>query len=203
MPNPFWKTWWKINGWTFDGASPYHLKKAVLIVGPHTSWKDLIVGLAARSVLQLHHIKFLGEKKLFQGPLGWFLRSAVSISTRAEQHTKKVTVKQVVEEFNNQEKFILALSPEGTRKRVNRLRTGFYFIAQEANVPIVMIGLDFANKQVVISEPFYTTDDMEEDFNNIHSFFMSIKGRRPEYGLQHFKATSGIIYSFKKSFWSQ
>ncbi len=196
MPNFFWKTWWKFNGWTFDGASPYHLKKAVLIVGPHTSWKDLIVGLAAKSVLQLHHLQFLGETKLFQKPLGWFLRS--TRSTRTEQQNNG-TVRQVVEQFNNRENFMLVISPEGNRKRVNRLRTGFYFIAQQANVPIVMIGLDFANKQVVISEPFYTTDDKEEDFNTIHSFFMSVKGRHPEHGLQHFKATSGIIYSFKKS----
>lgn len=166
MPNFFWKTWWKFNGWTFDGASPYHLKKAVLIVGPHTSWKDLIVGLAARNVLQFHQIQFLGEKKLFQKPLGWFLRS--TRSTRTEQQNNG-TVRQVVEQFNNRENFMLVISPEGNRKRVNRLRTGFYFIAQQANVPIVMIGLDFANKQVVISEPFYTTDDKEEDFNTIHS----------------------------------
>lgn len=196
MPNFFWKPWWKFNGWTFDGASPYHLKKAVLIVGPHTSWKDLIVGLAAKSVLQLHHLQFLGENKLFQKPLVWLLRSARR--TQADQQNNG-TVRQVVEKFNTREKFMLVISPEGNRKRVNRLRTGFYFIAQQANVPIVMIGLDFANKQVVISEPFYTTDDKEEDFNNIHSFFMSVKGRYPEHGLQHFKATSGIIYSFKKS----
>ena len=198
MPDLFWKTWWKLNGWTFAGESPFHLKKAVVIVGPHTSWKDLIVGLAARNILQLQHIKFLGKKELFHGPLGWFLRSAGG--TPVDRGNNKGLVSQAVELFNSKEEFILALAPEGTRKKVNRLRTGFYFIARNANVPIVMIGLDFSNKQVVISEPFYTTEDQEEDFNNIHSFFSSVQGRHPEYGLQHFKATAGIIYSFRNSF---
>jgi 1-acyl-sn-glycerol-3-phosphate acyltransferase len=197
MLYPFWKTWWKLNGWSFSGESPYNIKKAVVIVGPHTSWKDLIVGLAARNVLKIDHIKFMGKKELFRGPLGWFLSSAGG--TPVDRKNSNGIVKQAVDLFNTNDEFILALSPEGTRKKVNRLRTGFYFIAKNANVPIVMVGLDFTNKQVIISEPFHTTDDKEEDFNHIHSFFMSVRGRFPEHGLQHFKATSGIIYSFKDS----
>ena len=89
--------------------------------------------------------------------------------------------------FMKKEEFALALSPEGTRKRVDHLRTGFYHIAKNAKVPILMVGLDFANKQMIFSEPFFTTDNEEEDFNRIITFFAPVKGKHPELGLAHLK----------------
>ena len=157
----------------------------VLIVAPHTSWKDIIVGLAARSVLQAKQIKFLGKKELFNGPFGWFFRWLGG--TPVDRFSHHGMVKQVVEMFMKKEEFALALSPEGTRKRVDHLRTGFYHIAKNAKVPILMVGLDFANKQMIFSEPFFTTDNEEEDFNRIITFFAPVKGKHPELGLAHLK----------------
>lgn len=186
----FWKTYWKLTGWTIAGQTPYHIKKAVLIVGPHTSWKDLIVGLAARSVLRMKQIKFLGKKELFVGPMGLFFRWLGG--TPVDRAAKKGMVNEVVQLFNAQHELLLALSPEGTRKRVERLRSGFYFIALHAEVPIIMIGLDFENRQVIISEPFHPTGNQELDFEKIFSFYASIKGRHPELGLQHFRVTMPV-----------
>jgi len=154
----------------------------VLIIAPHTSWKDLVVALAARSVLQIGHTKFLGKKELFDGHFGWFFRWMGGIPVdRSGQHG---AVEQVVELFMKNNEFTIALSPEGTRKKVNHLRTGFYHIAKKAGVPVLMIGLDFANKHLVISEPFYTTENEQKDFQHILSFFIPIKGKHPERGLK-------------------
>jgi 1-acyl-sn-glycerol-3-phosphate acyltransferase len=77
--------------------------------------------------------------------------------------------------------FRFALAPEGTRKKVEQLRTGFYHIAKKAKVPIVMVAFDFGKKEIKIGEPFYPTDDSESDFQKIHGFYKGVKGKKPEY----------------------
>jgi 1-acyl-sn-glycerol-3-phosphate acyltransferase len=72
------------------------------------------------------------------------------------------------------------MSPEGTRKRIDTWKSGFYYIAKGANIPIIMTTLDFGNKEVKISEPFYTTDDKEKDFELIYQYFKGVKGKIPE-----------------------
>jgi 1-acyl-sn-glycerol-3-phosphate acyltransferase len=86
----------------------------------------------------------------------------------------------------------LAIAPEGTRKRVDKLRTGFYHIAKKAQVPIIPAGLDFENKQVVIGEPLFTTDDEAADFEKIIVFFSTIKGKKPAFDLRHLKGSEKI-----------
>lgn len=135
--------------------------------------------------MQFTHIKFLGKKELFLPPFGRILHKLGGIPV--DRKTNNGVVQQAVDQFNNNEEFCLALAPEGTRKRVKRLKTGFYFIAKNANVPIVMVGLDFANKRVVISDPFFATDNQEKDFADILSFFAPIRGYHPELGLGHLK----------------
>ena len=75
----------------------------------------------------------------------------------------------------------MALAPEGTRKKVDTWRTGFYYIAKKANVPVVMITFDFENKVNCISNPFFPTDDIEADVKFMRAFFEGIKGKVPEY----------------------
>ena len=92
-------------------------------------------------------------------------------------------VDQVVQLFNSNEGFHLALSPEGTRTKVNKLKTGFYHIAKNAQVPLVMIALDFENRRVVFAEPFETGPEIKADFRKIIDFFKQYKGKIPEYGI--------------------
>jgi len=75
----------------------------------------------------------------------------------------------------------MKMAPEGTRKKVEEWRTGFYYIAKAANVPIIMFTLDFENKENRFSEPFYPTDDKEADFKFMRKFFEGVKGKVPEY----------------------
>jgi len=100
--------------------------------------------------------------------------------------SSKNVVESVVKKFNESEALVVALSPEGTRKKVDKLRTGFYHIAKQAHVPLMMTALDFANRRVIFSEPFFTTNDEEADFKKILAFFAPIKGKIPEQGLMHF-----------------
>ncbi|MEP7255653.1 MAG: 1-acyl-sn-glycerol-3-phosphate acyltransferase [Ferruginibacter sp.] len=180
-----WKFYWKLFGWKVVGRFPYQYKKMVLAVAPHTSWKDVLVGFAARHELKITHAKFLGKKELFVWPLGWILRKLGG--TPVDRHSKQGMVEQVVGLFDANENFLLGMAPEGTRKRVNKLRSGFYHIAKQARVPILPIGLDFENKRLVVGQAFFTSDDEAADFKKIIAFYADIKGREPSGDLRHLK----------------
>lgn len=89
-------------------------------------------------------------------------------------------VDAIVDLFKTKEEFRLGLSPEGTRKKVDKWKTGFYYIAKGANVPIVMATLDFENKKIKISEPYYTTNNKEKDFEFFYAYYKNVKGKNPE-----------------------
>jgi 1-acyl-sn-glycerol-3-phosphate acyltransferase len=91
------------------------------------------------------------------------------------------TVKAVADIFRQRQVFRLALAPEGTRKKVDRWRTGFYYIALEAKVPVVLVAFDFGNKQIKISEPRLPSGDFEADYAQYQTFYEGVKGYIPEY----------------------
>ena len=157
----------------------------VLAVAPHTHWVDVMVGFASRRALQIPHAKFLGKKELFIGPLGWLLRKMGG--KPVDRHSKHGMVAQVKDLFEANENFILGLAPEGTRKRVDTLRTGFYHIAKSAAVPIVPIGFDYKNKLLVVGEAFFTSDDEAGDIKKLIGFYANIQGKKPSLDLRHLK----------------
>ena len=181
----FWKSYLKLEGWKANNEFPHHIKKAVVIVAPHTYWKDFIIGVAFRSVLKIKHGKYLGKEELFKGPFGFIFRWLGG--TPVDRFSKHGVVEQVVDKFNKADELIIALSPEGTRKKVDKLRTGFYYIAKKADVPIIMIALDYSKKELSIAEPFYASEDEAADFKKIIEFFAPIKGYYPEQGMAHLK----------------
>jgi 1-acyl-sn-glycerol-3-phosphate acyltransferase len=179
----FWKYYLKKNGWKIVGEYPYHLKKLVVAVAPHTSAWDFIVGLAVRSQLKLHHVKFLGKQELFKPPFGFIFRWLGG--TPVDRFSKRNMVEQVVDRFNNSDRFTIVLSPEGTRKKVDRLRSGFYHIAVGAGAAILMVGFDFANRRIILSEPFDPTGDFDADTKKMLAFWGPVKGRDIERSLGH------------------
>ncbi len=173
----------KLMGWKAVNTFPYHLQKYVVIVGPHTSGWDFVIGLLFRKALRLERARYLGKSELFKPPFGFFFRWLGGYPVnRTSSHN---LVDQVANIFQAHEQFGIALSPEGTRKRVDRLKTGFYNIARKAGVPIVMVGLDYASKQLSFSEPLITTDNQQADFEKIHAFFRPLTGKYPANGLSH------------------
>jgi 1-acyl-sn-glycerol-3-phosphate acyltransferase len=182
----FWILFLKLKGWNTKVVFPTFLPKCVIVVAPHTSSSDFLIGVAYRSVMRIKGAKFLGKAELFKPPFGFIFHWFGGIPV--ERSSKQNLVDQVVAYFNNNTNFRLALSPEGTRKKVEKLKTGFYYIAKQANVPIVMVGLDYKRKTSITSEPFYTTESIEKDFQHIIQFFSTIHGRYPELGLLHLKS---------------
>jgi 1-acyl-sn-glycerol-3-phosphate acyltransferase len=168
-------------GWTLNGSMPTQYKKYVIAVAPHTSGWDFPVGVMARSALKIYKARYLGKSQLFKPPFGWFFR--MTGGTPVDRSSSHDVVEQVVQMFNKHDEFILALAPEGTRQKVNKLRTGFYYIAKGAGVPIVPVGFDFEKKQIVIGAPLFPSDNFDQDMATLMSFYRSIKGKIPELGL--------------------
>jgi 1-acyl-sn-glycerol-3-phosphate acyltransferase len=181
----FLKLYWKFFGWKLSGDFPYQYKKIVLAVAPHTHWVDVMTGFAARQAMHIEHAKFLGKKELFVWPLGWVLRKMGG--TPVDRFSKHGMVDQVAGIFAANETFMLGLSPEGTRKRVDKLRTGFYHIAKKAGVPILPIGFDYKNRRVVIGDAFFPGEDEAADLKMIIAFYADITGKKPELDLRHLK----------------
>jgi len=150
----------------------------VIIAFPHTSWHDFFIGLFLRKITGVK-TNFVGKKELFVWPLSIYLRIIGGKSLDRTSGQNKVEA--IAQLFDNDEEFRLTLAPEGTRKKVEQWRTGFYYIAKAANVPIIMFTLDFENKQNKISEPFYPTDDIDADFAFMKNYFKGVKGKIPEY----------------------
>ncbi|MDT8415818.1 MAG: 1-acyl-sn-glycerol-3-phosphate acyltransferase [Flavobacteriaceae bacterium] len=166
-----------ILGWHMVGQFP-ELDKYVVIVAPHTSWHDFYLGLLLRAQVDTR-IHFMAKKELFVFPFGWFFRKIGGAPLDRSGNQDKV--KQIASLFQNQRTFKLAMAPEGTRKKVTSWRTGFYFVAKLAKVPVVMVVFDYAKKEHRISEPFYTTTNQAEDFRRMQAFYKGAVGKIPEY----------------------
>lgn len=180
MFRPLYRIIFWITGWRIEGNFP-NLKKYIAAVAPHTSNWDFVIGIMARSLLHLEKAKFLGKDSLFKPPFGWFFRWLGGYPV--DRSKKSDMTEQVAGYFHSHGEFILAMAPEGTRKKVEKLRTGFYFIAKKANVPIVPCGFDFEKKKVIIGQPMYPTDDIDQDFALLMNFYRGIKGKNPELGI--------------------
>jgi len=177
-----------ILGWKTNLSFPNYLPRYIVLVAPHTSGWDVIIGALYRTALKMGDCKFLGKAELFKPPFGFVFRRMGGIPVeRSNNHN---LVEQVINLFNSEKLFKLALSPEGTRKKANRLKTGFYYMAKGANAPLVMAGLDFKNKRLIVSEPFFTTDNEQNDFKKIIEFFAPIEGKIPENGMMHLLANN-------------
>ncbi len=181
MLRPLYLLIFKLTGWKTEGEFPHHLKKYIIAVAPHTSNWDFVFGIMTRSIMKIQTAKFLGKDNLFKPPFGWFFRAVGGYPVNRFKNSDMV--QQVVDIFNDHEKFILGLAPEGTRKKIEKLRTGFYYIAKKANVPIVPCGFDYAKKIIIVGVPFYPTDNFKSDIDSLLKFYQSITGKNPSLGL--------------------
>ena len=181
LKKQFFQFWFWLFGWKIIGEKP-KLDKYLVIVAPHTSNWDFLIGLAAKHIMDLHS-EFLGKNSLFKIPiLGWFMRSIGGHPVDRSKNSN--IVDQVVDLFNQHKKFVIALAPEGTRTYVPKLRTGFYHIAHKAGIPIAMVGFDYKRKVVEFKDLFYPTGDVEKDMEVILGYYRTIPGKYPEKGIR-------------------
>ena len=171
--------YFKILGWKVTGFRDFDsVPKAVIIAVPHTSWHDFYIGVLLRAVIGIK-TNFVGKKSLFKWPYGWFFRMLGGAPV--ERKSNENQVQSIARLFQDRDVFRMTLAPEGTRKKVDQWRTGFYYIAKEARVPIIMFTLDYGKKENRFSEPFYPTDNKDADFEFMHAFYRGVVGKVPEY----------------------
>lgn len=163
-------------GWKIINDFP-KLKKYVVIAAPHTSWQDFPIAIMAKFI-QGVKVHYIGKASLFKPPFGFLFRWLGGTPVDRTKNTKLVD--QIVEIFNANDEFILGMSPEGTRQKVKSWKTGFYYIAKGANVPVVMATLDFGYKQIRISEPYDLTDTMDADMEHFYNYFEGVQGKHPD-----------------------
>lgn len=170
----------KLWGFRIVGEIPADLKKYVIVAAPHTSAWDFPLGLLVRGVIQ-RDVKYLGKKSLFDGPFGFLFRALGGYPVDRSKNTNLVD--SIVQIFDAKDAFAIVLAPEGTRRKVDKFKTGFYHIAHNAKVPLILMRINFGEKQMEFSEPYYTTDDKDGDLERIWNHYVGIKGKNPELGI--------------------
>lgn len=168
-------------GWTIDETAPVNVNKAVVVVGPHTSNWDFIIGKIAFAHYKVN-AKFLIKKELFFPPLGWLLKAAGGIPV--DRKRKNNLTEYALEIFDANEKCFLVFTPEGTRSYNPNWKKGFYYIAQKANVPIYIAYMDYKRKIGGFHSLFEPTGDADEDIRYIKTVLSQFEGRFPENGIR-------------------
>jgi 1-acyl-sn-glycerol-3-phosphate acyltransferase len=170
------KMLFKLIGWKVAGDFP-KLDKYVLIAAPHTSNWDFPIGLAI-CFIGRQKVYWMGKHTLFTGPLGPIARWLGGIAV--DRRKSNSLVEQMAEVYQHSERLIVAIPPEGTRAKVEHWKTGFYYIALQAKVPIVFGFIDFKTKSGGCGPVFYPSGDLAQDMQLIRSYYAGIQGKNPE-----------------------
>lgn len=168
-------------GWRIDKSAPPNVKKAVVVMGPHTSNWDFVVGKMAFAYYRVN-AKFLIKKELFKPPFGWILKAMGGIPVDRKRNSN--ITEQAVQYFADNEYCYLVFTPEGTRSYQPNWKKGFYFIAKNANVPIYIAYMDYERKIGGFHSLFEPTGNVDEDILYIKSVLSQFKGRFPENGIR-------------------
>ena len=166
-----------LSGWRTNGTVPPEVKKGVMIFAPHTSAWDFIVG---RFTLLIARVptRVLIKRESFVFPFNIILKALGAIPV--DRGKKNLLVDRVVQLFNENNSVFVVITPEGTRKFVKQWKKGFYLIALEANVPIILSFIDYANKTGGIGPVIYPTGDYNKDMEFILKFYSTKTARFPE-----------------------
>ena len=165
-----------VMGWKVIGPKKYP-KKCVVIAAPHTSNLDFLIGRCYGYIVGVNPI-YLIKSEFFVPILGTLFRWNGGIPVYRDSNNN--IVDQITERFNESEELILGITPEGTRSKVEKWKMGFYHIANNANVPIWLLAMDFGNKKIGIINEIIPTGDIEKDIQFIQNQFKNIKGKIPE-----------------------
>jgi len=166
----------RLISWRVDAIIP-SASKYILIGAPHTSGWDLLF-----AVLLMHstgiRMHFIGKESLFRWPLGIFMRWLGGIPVK--RHSNNNFVQQIVDVYNRSTDLVITIAPEGTREKADYWRTGFYYIALGAGIPIAMAFVDYENRVVGIGPSLTPCGDIRADFEIIKKFYTGIQGKHPK-----------------------
>lgn len=167
----------RIFGWTVNITVPDY-PKSIICVAPHTSNWDFIIGKLAYASVK-RRAGFLMKDSWFFFPLGLIFKAMGGIPVPRGKK-KGSLVESLVKKFNSNERLVVAITPEGTRSRTTKWRTGFLHIAEEAKVPILLGAIDFSKKEVTITQTFNPTGDTEADMRRIKDYYKGFSGKYPD-----------------------
>ncbi|OJX35175.1 MAG: glycerol acyltransferase [Burkholderiales bacterium 68-12] len=168
----------RLGGWKVEGALPPQAVKSVLIAAPHTSNWDLPYTLMLAFALRLR-VYWMGKQSIFRAPFGGLMRWLGGIPVNRSQSSNLVASSaQAMREAEGPMQLIIP--PEGTRGRTRHWKTGFYFIAQQAGVPIVLAFVDFGRKVGGLGPLFQPTGDVDADMARIKAFYAPIQGKNAD-----------------------
>ena len=168
--------YFKLLGWKADIRVPDYTK-CIICAAPHTSNWDLFIGKLFYGAVG-RDAGFLMKKEWFFFPLGYFFRWMGGIPVFRSKHTSMVD--QIIKKAKDSKSFHLAITPEGTRSANPDWKKGFYYIALGANIPIVLIGVDYEKKCITAGKVITPTGDFEKDMRDIKLYFKDFKGKYPE-----------------------
>lgn len=167
---------YKLLRWKATDTLPLR-SKAIICVAPHTSnWDFIIAKLYYRSIGR--HSGFLMKKSWFFWPLGPIFRSMGGIPV--ERNRQMSTTDTLAADALKAQRFVLAITPEGTRSRVTTWRRGFYYIALKAGLPIQCYALDYKKRHIIGTLEITPSGDVEADFRRIMDYYRPIQGRHPQ-----------------------
>ena len=174
----FSNTFLKLTGWKIEGSLPVGIDKCVMIAAPHTSNWDLPYLLMVAFHLRLH-VNWMGKKSIFTPPFGPLMRWLGGIAVNREQASNMVdSCAQALK--HAQGSLHLVIPPEGTRSKTRYWKTGFYYIALQAQVPIVMGYMDYTRKISGLGPLCYPTGDIDKDMVEIKAFYAPFKGKNAD-----------------------
>lgn len=180
--------WFRLSGWKVVNNIPEKrdagdIRKYVIIAAPHTSNWDFVYGTAAADLMGLN-ARFTIKKEWMFFPFSIFFRSlgAIAIDRSPQKgmhhHSMVDVMAKLLTDAN--EDLVIAITPEATRSRREHWRKGFYYVARNANVPVLLGFLDYANKECGVREILTPSDDIEDDMKKVMQFYQGITPKYPE-----------------------
>jgi 1-acyl-sn-glycerol-3-phosphate acyltransferase len=175
---PYWigRVWMWFFGWDVVGQVPQG-EKFVLIGAPHTSNWDFPFTLATAYIFRLK-ISWMGKQSAFRRPFGGIMRRLGGIAI--DRDSRQGVVSQMAERFQASKKLVVAIAPCGTRKRGDYWKSGFYWIAHAAQVPILCGYLDYARREACLGLSFVPSGDIVRDMDLIREFYTGVQGKKPQ-----------------------
>ena len=163
----------RLSGWTLEGRVPND-KKILLIAAPHTSNWDWIIGVGGLLALGIK-LTYIAKHSLFKGPVGWMMR--VTGGVPIDRGSAQGMVDEIVDQFSKNERLYYLIAPEGTRKQVERWKSGFLRVAYKAEVPILMVSFDYRTKCILIGETAVLTGEIDTDLAAVQNYYQQFQGK--------------------------
>lgn len=168
----------KIWGWKVVGSTHNDVPKKLFVIAPHTSNWDFPIGIMLNAIYDMG-VGYMAKHTLFKPPFGWFFRATGGIPVDRTRKTN--IIDNVIEIYDSRDRFCTSITPEGKRKKVDRIKKGFYHIAKGANIPIVYVIFAFDTMTITFLEPVMPKDTVEEEVERFHNIFKDQVGKIVEY----------------------